>query len=45
MQFVVDVSEDRARHKREQIESLVAAVKTLSKPGDIIVDFCSGGVS
>ncbi|XP_038056799.1 glutathione S-transferase C-terminal domain-containing protein-like [Patiria miniata] len=38
-----DVSEERARHKRQQIESIVAPVKMIAKPGDVIVDFCSGG--
>ncbi|XP_022084525.1 glutathione S-transferase C-terminal domain-containing protein-like [Acanthaster planci] len=38
-----DVSEERAMRKRQQIENLVAAVKMITKSGDIIVDFCSGG--
>jgi len=36
---------DRADRKREQIENLYWAVRSLVKPGDCVVDFCSGGVS
>ncbi|XP_035393787.1 glutathione S-transferase C-terminal domain-containing protein [Cygnus atratus] len=34
---------DRALRKQQQLNNLVAAVKKLAKPGDVIVDFCSGG--
>ena len=30
--------------KCEQLENLATAVESLAKPGDVIVDFCSGGV-
>uniref|UniRef100_A0A669QN56 Glutathione S-transferase C-terminal domain-containing protein n=1 Tax=Phasianus colchicus TaxID=9054 RepID=A0A669QN56_PHACC len=38
------MSRDRALRKQQQLNNLVAAVKKLAKPGDVIVDFCSGGV-
>ncbi|NXP50339.1 GSTCD protein, partial [Heliornis fulica] len=34
---------DRALRKQQQLNNLVAAVTELAKPGDVIVDFCSGG--
>lgn len=37
------MSRDRALRKQQQLNNLVAAVKKLAKPGDMIVDFCSGG--
>ncbi|XP_040413063.1 glutathione S-transferase C-terminal domain-containing protein [Cygnus olor] len=37
------MSSDRALRKQQQLNNLVAAVKKLAKPGDVIVDFCSGG--
>ncbi|XP_051474299.1 glutathione S-transferase C-terminal domain-containing protein isoform X2 [Apus apus] len=38
------MSRDRALRKQQQLNNLVAAVTKLAKPGDVIVDFCSGGV-
>uniref|UniRef100_A0A8B9UYG7 Uncharacterized protein n=1 Tax=Anas zonorhyncha TaxID=75864 RepID=A0A8B9UYG7_9AVES len=38
------MSSDRALRKQQQLNNLVAAVTKLAKPGDVIVDFCSGGV-
>lgn len=32
----------RLDRKREQLENLTRAVMTIAKPGDVIVDFCSG---
>ncbi|NXU71125.1 GSTCD protein, partial [Oreotrochilus melanogaster] len=37
------MSGDRALRKQQQLNNLVAAVTKLAKPGDVIVDFCSGG--
>ncbi|XP_035180872.1 glutathione S-transferase C-terminal domain-containing protein isoform X2 [Oxyura jamaicensis] len=37
------MSSDRALRKQQQLNNLVAAVTKLVKPGDVIVDFCSGG--
>ncbi|NXO05178.1 GSTCD protein, partial [Rhinopomastus cyanomelas] len=37
------MSRDRAVRKQQQLNNLVAAVTKLAKPGDVIVDFCSGG--
>lgn len=37
------MSSDRALRKQQQLNNLVAAVTKLAKPGDVIVDFCSGG--
>ncbi|NXH16799.1 GSTCD protein, partial [Bucco capensis] len=37
------MSTDRALRKQQQLNNLVAAVTKLAKPGDVIVDFCSGG--
>ncbi|XP_039559723.1 glutathione S-transferase C-terminal domain-containing protein isoform X3 [Passer montanus] len=37
------MSRDRALRKQQQLNNLVAAVTKLAKPGDLIVDFCSGG--
>ena len=41
---VGDVPERRTRRKCQQLENLATAVQTVAKPGDAIVDFCSGGV-
>lgn len=38
------MSRDRALRKQQQLNNLVAVVTKLAKPGDVIVDFCSGGV-
>lgn len=38
------MSSDRALRKQQQLNNLVALVTKLAKPGDRIVDFCSGGV-
>ena len=38
------MSGDRALRKQQQLNNLVALVMQLAKPGDMIVDFCSGGV-
>ncbi|XP_074849582.1 glutathione S-transferase C-terminal domain-containing protein isoform X2 [Carettochelys insculpta] len=37
------MSSDRALRKQQQLNNLVSIVTKLSKPGDVIVDFCSGG--
>ncbi|XP_053796761.1 glutathione S-transferase C-terminal domain-containing protein isoform X4 [Vidua chalybeata] len=37
------MSRDRALRKQQQLNNLVAAVTKLARPGDLIVDFCSGG--
>ncbi|XP_054846074.1 glutathione S-transferase C-terminal domain-containing protein [Eublepharis macularius] len=37
------MSSDRALRKRQQLNNLVALVTKLARPGDVIVDFCSGG--
>ncbi|XP_015687147.1 glutathione S-transferase C-terminal domain-containing protein [Protobothrops mucrosquamatus] len=37
------MSADRALRKQQQLNNLIALVTKLSKPGDVIVDFCSGG--
>ncbi|NWR72547.1 GSTCD protein, partial [Centropus unirufus] len=37
------MSRDRALRKQQQLNNLAAAVAKLAKPGDVIVDFCSGG--
>ncbi|XP_048364995.1 glutathione S-transferase C-terminal domain-containing protein isoform X2 [Sphaerodactylus townsendi] len=37
------MSSDRALRKQQQLNNLVALVIKLAKPGDVIVDFCSGG--
>ncbi|XP_071412056.1 glutathione S-transferase C-terminal domain-containing protein [Pithys albifrons albifrons] len=37
------MSRDRALRKQQQLNNLVAMVTKLAKPGDVIVDFCSGG--
>ena len=37
--------EKRVKRKCEQLENLVTAVIDIACDGDIIVDFCSGGVS
>ncbi|XP_075785802.1 glutathione S-transferase C-terminal domain-containing protein isoform X1 [Pelodiscus sinensis] len=37
------MSGDRGLRKQQQLNNLVSMVIKLSKPGDVIVDFCSGG--
>ncbi|XP_019377472.1 PREDICTED: glutathione S-transferase C-terminal domain-containing protein isoform X2 [Gavialis gangeticus] len=37
------MSSERALRKQQQLNNLVAMVTNLSKPGNVIVDFCSGG--
>ncbi|XP_053885432.1 glutathione S-transferase C-terminal domain-containing protein [Malaclemys terrapin pileata] len=37
------MSSDRALRKQQQLNNLVSMVTKLSKPGDVVVDFCSGG--
>ncbi|CAL8331563.1 unnamed protein product [Lota lota] len=37
------MSADRALRKRQQLNNLVGIVTELARPGDTIVDFCSGG--
>ncbi|KAL8206890.1 UNVERIFIED_CONTAM: hypothetical protein K2H54_033765 [Gekko kuhli] len=37
------MSSDRALRKQQQLNNLVALVRKLARPGDVIVDFCSGG--
>ncbi|KAJ1217503.1 hypothetical protein NDU88_005097 [Pleurodeles waltl] len=37
------MSGDRALRKKQQLDNLVSAVINLVKPGDVAVDFCSGG--
>ncbi|CAG5115091.1 unnamed protein product [Candidula unifasciata] len=38
-----DVPKSRTERKCQQLENLVTAVQTLYTPGDVLVDFCSGG--
>ncbi|KAH9513811.1 hypothetical protein Btru_031463 [Bulinus truncatus] len=38
-----DVPASRMHRKCEQLENLATAVQALAKPGNILVDFCSGG--
>jgi len=38
-----NVPENRTHRKCQQLENLVTAVTSLASPGDVIVDFCSGG--
>ncbi|XP_060064332.1 glutathione S-transferase C-terminal domain-containing protein-like [Ylistrum balloti] len=38
-----DLPKKRLMRKCQQLENLVTAVQALAKPGNIIVDFCSGG--
>ena len=40
-----EVPAKRVERKCQQLENLVTAVLEVAQPGDIIVDFCSGGVS
>ncbi|XP_074084861.1 glutathione S-transferase C-terminal domain-containing protein isoform X2 [Macrotis lagotis] len=37
------MSTERAFRKQQQLNNLVSMVKNMAKPGDIVVDFCSGG--
>ncbi|ETE71115.1 Glutathione S-transferase C-terminal domain-containing protein, partial [Ophiophagus hannah] len=41
--MVGKMSADRALRKQQQLNNLIALVTKLAKPGDVIVDFCSGG--
>ena len=45
MFFFSELPEKRVGKKCEQLENLATAVESLARPGDVIVDFCSGGVS
>lgn len=38
-----DLPEKRLQRKCEQLESMAQAVCMIARPGDVIVDFCSGG--
>lgn len=38
----IELPEKRVGRKCEQLENLAMAVKSIAKPGDVIVDFCSG---
>lgn len=38
-----EVPPKRLQRKCQQLENLVTAVQEVAKPGDVIVDFCSGG--
>ena len=40
-----EVPAKRVERKCQQLENLVTAVQAVAQPGDVIVDFCSGGVS
>lgn len=37
------MSSDRALRKQQQLNNLVSVVANIAKPGDTVVDFCSGG--
>lgn len=37
------MSSDRALRKQQQLNNLLSVVSNMAKPGDTIVDFCSGG--
>ncbi|XP_075716715.1 glutathione S-transferase C-terminal domain-containing protein [Rhinoderma darwinii] len=37
------MSSDRALRKQQQLNNLLSVVTNMAKPGDTIVDFCSGG--
>ena len=39
-----EVPVKRVERKCQQLENLVTAVLEVAQPGDVIVDFCSGGV-
>ncbi|KAK2712230.1 hypothetical protein QYM36_011050 [Artemia franciscana] len=38
-----DLPPSRANRKCDQLQSIIIAVRRLAKPGDVLVDFCSGG--
>ncbi|XP_036619391.1 glutathione S-transferase C-terminal domain-containing protein isoform X2 [Trichosurus vulpecula] len=38
-----NMSTERALRKQQQLNNLVSVVTNMAKPGDIVVDFCSGG--
>lgn len=38
------LSPERALRKQQQLDNIISIVTKLAKPGDTIVDFCSGGV-
>ena len=40
----LDLPKKRHQRKCEQLENLATAVLEIHHPGDVIVDFCSGGV-
>ena len=40
----LDLPKKRHQRKCEQLENLATAVLEVHRPGDVIVDFCSGGV-
>ena len=40
-----DLPGSRVARKCEQLENLAQAVVHVARPGQVIVDFCSGGVS
>lgn len=44
LQYLGEVPLKRVERKCQQLENLVTAVHEVAKPGDTIVDFCSGGV-
>nr|XP_020830401.1 glutathione S-transferase C-terminal domain-containing protein isoform X2 [Phascolarctos cinereus] len=37
------MSTERALRKQQQLNNLVSVVTNMAKPGDVVVDFCSGG--
>ncbi|XP_072479283.1 glutathione S-transferase C-terminal domain-containing protein [Notamacropus eugenii] len=37
------MSTERALRKQQQLNNLVSVVTSMAKPGDVVVDFCSGG--
>ena len=39
-----ELPKKRVQRKCEQLESMAQAVCRIACPGDVIVDFCSGGV-
>ena len=44
MLVVGELPEKRVQRKCEQLENMACAVCRIAHPGDVIVDFCSGGV-
>lgn len=43
--FSGEVPLKRVERKCQQLENLATAIQEVARPDDIIVDFCSGGVS